>query len=190
MKPEYKPWRDVMLDSMGRFRTTGLFWELRKNNEQADKYPPLFTIKPRDHTVESTDANGNITKTTYRSLKAIYFSYDHLPEVEYDFALDIFGNWDHWIWLATKSSFRDTIKAWREELDIKIRSAAMKTILEQSRDLEKGLSAARMIVGNEHKGSKRGRPSSAEVVRQQKIEAGIRDNLQEDMDRLGIKVVK
>lgn len=170
-----------MLDSMGRYRTTGLFWELRRNNEQADKYPPLFTIKAKDHTVDGK---------TYRSLKAIYFSYDHLPNVEYDFALDVFGSWDHWVWLATKSGLRETIKSWREELDIKIRAAAMKTIIEQSRDLEKGLSAARMIVGDEHKGTKRGRPSKEETARQQKIAAGIRDNLEDDMERLGLKVVK
>ena len=181
MKSEYKPWRSVMLDVMGRFRTTSLFWEWRGNNDKADKYPPLFTTKPVDHTV-----NG----ITYRSLKAVYFSYDHVPELEYEFAMDVFGSWDHWVYLSTKSQLKHDISNWRLELEIRIKAEAMRTMLLQAKDTEKGLSAARMIIGDEHKGSKRGRPSKEEVARNTKIAAGVRDTLQDDMERLGISLVK
>lgn len=166
-----------MLDTSGRFRTISLFYEFGVN----DKYPPLFTTKARDLTVG---------ETTYRSLKAIYFSYDHLPENEYDFALDVFGSWDHWIWISTKSQLRPTIKAWREELEIKIKADAMRTMIQQSRDPEKGLQAARALLGGEHKGTRRGRPSKDEVERETKIAAGVRDSLEQDMERIGLKVVK
>lgn len=179
MNTEFKRYRDVMLDKMGRFRTTSLFWEYRKD---AEKYPPLFTTKDRDYTVDGV---------TYRSLKAIYFSYDHIPSNEYEFALDVFGSWEHWIWITTKSQLKGMFASWREELEIKIKANAIRTIIQQSRDPEKGLAAARMIASGEHKGeTKRGRPSKAEVERERKIEAGVRDNLEADMERIGLSVVK
>lgn len=58
-------------------------------------------------------------------------------------------------------------------------------------DKEKGLKAASMIVGDEHKGErKRGRPSKAEQARIQLEEKKVRDTLEEDMDRLGLSVVR
>lgn len=182
MKPEFKKYREVMLDKMGRYRTTSLFWEHRKGESGAEKYPPLFTTKEKDLEVDGV---------TYRSLKVIYFSYDHIPSNEYEFAMDIFGSWDHWIWITTKSQLKGMFQAWRDELEIKIKANAIRTIIQQSRDPEKGLQAARLIASGEHKGeAKRGRPSKAEVERQLKIEAGVRDTLDEDMERLGLRVVK
>ena len=181
MKPEFKKYRDVMLDSLGRYRTTSLFYELRRSEERMEKYPPIFTTKAQDRT------EGNVV---YRSLKAIFFSYNHLPNYEYEFAMDVFGSWDHWIWLATKSQLKGLIADWRNEYDILLKNKAHQTLIAQAMDKEKGLNAAKMIVGDEHKGTKRGRPSKAEVERERKIEAGIRDTLEEDMERLGLKVVK
>lgn len=171
-----------MKDPQGRFRTGSLFWELRRKEDGRDeRLPPIFTTKEEDFTVDGV---------TYKSLKKVYMSYDHIPGFEYDFAMDTLGSWDHWQRLCTNGEISKLIKDWRTELEIKIKAEAMKTVLAQSRDREKGLTAARTLLGEEHKGAKRGRPSKEEVQRQQKIEAGIRDNIQEDMDRLGISVVK
>lgn len=165
-----------MLDVMGRYRTSGLFWEYR-----TDAAPALFTLKDKDHTVDGV---------TYRSLKSIYFSYDHIPNYEYEFAMDVFGSWDHWVWLTTKSQVRKHMVEWRNEYDIMLKNLAHRTLIAQAGDKEKGLNAAKMIVGDEHKGTKRGRPSKAEVERETKIAAGVRDTLDDDMARLGLKVVK
>ena len=178
MKSEYAPWRSVMLDTQSRFRTTSLFYETCL---QREKYPPIFTTQAKDRTVGDK---------TYRSLKAIFFSYDHVPNCEYEFALDVFGSWDHWIQLAHKSQLQDEVKSWRHELEIKNRCAAIKTLIQQSQDPEKGLSAARAVIAEEHLGSKRGRPSKEELVRKEKIASGVRDTLAEDMERLGISLVK
>src|SRR5512139_652764 len=176
MKSEYKPWRDVMLDVMGRYRTSGLFYEF-----QTDAAPALFTLQPKDRIVSGV---------TYRSLKAIYFSYDHIPNYEYEFAMDVFGSWEHWVWLTTKSQVRKHMVEWRNEYDIMLKNLAHRTLISQAGDKEKGLNAAKMIVAEEYKGTKRGRPSKAEVERERKIEAGVRDTLDDDMARLGLKVVK
>lgn len=181
LKPEYASWREVMKDDFGRYRTATLFWELRrKEMGRVDRYPPLFTLKDKPFEHEGV---------VYPSLKAIYMSYDHIPGFEYDFAMDVFGNWDHWEKLQ-RSVIADDIKAWRTELEIRIKADAMKTVLAQSRDTDKGLAAARALLAGEDKGTKRGRPSKEEVARQQKIEAGVRETLAEDIERLGLTLIK
>jgi hypothetical protein len=104
--------------------------------------------------------------------------------------MDVFGSWEHWIHLSTRSQLKQDVANWRDELQIKIKAAAIKTLLEQSRDPEKGLAAARAILGEEHKGVKRGRPSKEEVERTKRIDAGIREDLEDDMKRIGLSVVK
>lgn len=181
MKAEYKKYRDVMLDTTGRFRTAGLFWEYRKSAGLEEKYPPLFTIRDKDRTIDGK---------FYRSLKAIYFTYDHIPGYEYEFAMDVFGSWDHWVWMTTKTQVRGELLKWREEYNIKLKNTAHKTLIALARDAEKGLPAAKMIVADEHEGKKRGRPSNAEKEMRVKQEAGIRETLDDDMARLGLAVVK
>ena len=165
------------LDTQGRFRTISLFVEYGYN----EKYPPIYTLS-----ASPKEKDGVV----YPSLKEIYFSYDHIPGQEYHFAMDIFNSWDHWTWLASKTQVKGAIAEWRKELDIRNKAQAMRTILAQARDKEKGLQAARLVVTEEYKEKKRGRPSREEVEREKKVAAGVRDDLESDMERLGLKVVK
>ena len=165
------------LDTQGRFRTISLFVEYGYN----EKYPPIYTLGA------SSKEKGGVV---YPSLKDVYLSYDHIPGQEYFFAMDVFGSWDHWTWLASKTQVKGVIAEWRKELDIRNKAQAMRTILAQSRDREKGLQAARLLVTDEHLEKKRGRPSKEEVERNTKVAAGVRDDLEQDMARLGLKVVK
>ena len=169
-----------MKDVNNNFLTVALFWE-KRSAEGEKKYPPLFTIKDKEHVVKGQE---------YVSLKRIYMSYDHVPGMEYEFAMDVFGDWLQWKEIADKSAIKDVVQEWRDEVDMRIKAAAMKTLLQQSRDVEKGLAASRAILAGEHKGNKRGRPSKVEVEREKKIAAGMRENLDADMERLGLSVVK
>ena len=178
MKKEYASYRAVMLDTLGRFRVTSLFWETRRENEV--DYPPIFTVKPRPHTV-----NG----ITYPSLKAIYMSYDHIPYFEYEFALDVFGSWEHWVKL-TNSTMEDLFQGWRDELTIKLKSFALKKIIKQAReDSVAGLKATQYLADEGYVPKKVGRISKIEKERQVKIAAGVRDTLQNDIKRLGLDVI-
>lgn len=182
MKPEYKKWRDEMLDTSSRFRSTSLFVETL-NPIREGKYKPFFTTKDRDYTKDGV---------TYRSLKPIYMSYDHAVGAEYDFAMDVFGSWEHWLYLSTKSTLRGMIANWRTELEIKQKAEAIRTVLTLAKDGDRGLTAAKYILENGIKIDKRkaGRPSKEEVEGQARIAAGVRDTLEEDMLRLGLTVVK
>lgn len=168
-------------DSMGRYRTQSLFWEFRFKEDE-DKYSPLFSLKEYD--LEKG-------KVTYPSLKQIYMSYDHIPGFEYEFALDVFGSWDHWSKLATETipEIRNTVKGWRDELEIKLKAQAIKSLIAASReDDAKGFNAAKYLADKGYAPT-RGRPSKEEVEREKKIQAGVSKELQEDMERLGLSVV-
>lgn len=168
-------------DDMGRYRTQSLFWELRFKDD-SDKYSPIFSLKDYDLEKEGT---------TYPSLKQIYMSYDHIPGFEYEFAMDVFNSWDHWNKLAndTVPNIKNTIKEWREELDIKLKAQAIKALIQTSRiDDSKGFNAAKYLADRGYAPS-RGRPSKEEVEREKKVQAGVSKELEEDMKRLGLSVV-
>ena len=112
-------------DEMGRYRTQSLFWELRYGVDA--KYPPIFTLKAEDITRDGVE---------YLSLKKLYMAYDHVPGLEYEFAMDVFNSWDHWQKLAndTIPGIKDEIKAWRDELDIKNKALGIKALMNAARD--------------------------------------------------------
>lgn len=177
-------WRSVMKDEYHRARTQSLFWELRREDagDRVERIPPLFTIKDRDHTVDGV---------TYPSLKKIYMSYDHIPGFEYEFAMDVFGSWEHWDRLINESAVRKYLKDWRMELEIKLKAKAMSQLIKASRENDpKGFQAAKYLADSGYRESgKKGRPSKEEVERERKIAAGVSETLAADMERLGLSVV-
>lgn len=183
MPSEFSHLHPLMLDDMGRFRTTSLFWEENRHDRKtsAKNILPFFTTKAFPHTVDGV---------TYPSLKAVYLSYEHIPGFEYEFALDVFGSWDHWTRL-TQSSMRDMFQGWRDELTVKLKSKAIKNIMTAAvQDTAIGINAARYLADEGYVPKKVGRITKEEKAREVKIAANVKENLQEDMARLGLQVVK
>ena len=169
-------------DSRGVYRTTSLFFEGKREANPDPALQPIFTLKDDDYTVSGV---------TYFSLKRIYFSYDHVPGFEYQFALDVFGSWDFWTRI-TKSSLRHEFQAWREELEIKIKAESIKAIFQTANsDSPQASTAARYLAdrGYLEKG-RPGRPSKEEVAREMKIEKQVQDTVLNDMERIGMKIIK
>lgn len=174
--------RPQLRNQFGRRVLRSIFVELfTKSAEDTGNVESFFTTK--DH---------NIVKDgkTYWSLKNIYFSYEHIPGFEYEFAMDVFGDWDHWLMLADSAEVRDIVTSWREELVIKVQAKAMKAMMKTAiYEGSKGIPAAKWLADRGWE-VKRGRPSKEEVARERKIAAGISTELAEDMERLGLTVVK
>ena len=168
-------------DDVGRYRTQSLFWELRHGVDTI-KYPPVFTTKDEDIKRDGV---------TYKSMKKIYMSYDHIPGYEYEFAMDVLGSWDHWNKLAndTIPELKNMIQGWRDELDIRLKALGLKALIHASRDNDaKGVQASKYLV---EKGyiQKRGRPSKEEVERELKANTKAKKELNDDLERIGLKVV-
>ena len=142
---------------------------------------PVFTIKDDDWVREGK---------TYYSLKKIYFSYNHIPGYEYEFAKDVFNDWDHWNMLVNSGDYvREHIEAWREEMAILIQSKAFSSLTKVAMyEGSKGTPAAKFLADRGWE-VKRGRPSKDEVTRERKIAAGVEKEVKEDMARLGLTLV-
>jgi hypothetical protein len=168
--------------SNGRRILRSIFYDAMSSSASSgDTVEAFFTLK--DHNVVRNDK-------TFWSLKNIYLNYDHIPGFEYEFAMDVFGDWDHWCLLADSEGIRDHVQSWRDELTVRLQAKAMKAMLKTALyEGAKGTPAAKFIADRGWE-VKRGRPSKAEVERERKIQAGISEDIAEDMLRLGLTVVK
>lgn len=158
-------------DKMGRWRTGSLFLETC-----IDGFTPIFTLKEYNH------------RDCY-SLKLIYLTYDHVPNLEYEFALDVFGSWEHFKKLE-KSVLRQSLKEWREELEIRNSARAIKQMMGVSRQSNAAGAAASKYIADKGYIVKRGRPSKEEIERQKKIDMGVEQELNDDMERLQLRIAK
>ena len=178
-----KEMQPLMRSTNNRYLVRSLFYEtIADHVAERGISRPLFTTKDRN-----VEKDG----TTYYSLKNIYMSYDHVPGYEYQFAMDVFGSWDHWQLLCNSSDkVSEHIKSWRDELTIKLQAKALESLYKTALfEGSKGTPAARYLADRGWE-VKRGRPSKEEVEREKKIAAGVERELNEDLERLGWKVVK
>lgn len=165
-----------MKDIRGAWRLGSLFYEYSK-----DGYAPLWTICDTDRKV------GDIT---YPSLKCIYMSYEHTPGSEYEFATEVIGSWVHWERLVKSPLIRDVLQQWRDELEVKIRANAIKGIIKTSVGDSSASATAAKWLAEKGYAPKRGRPSKAEKAGHLKQEERVNKEIQDDMERIGLKAVK
>jgi hypothetical protein len=164
---------DPFKDSSGRTRTSSLFIE-----HEVEGYTPLWTIHPVARTVDGV---------LYQSLKAIYFSYDHIPGFEYDFAMATFKSWETWVRITNNSRIRNIIAEWREELDVKLKADAIRAMVEASKGTSAAATtAAKYLADKGYSQRKAGRPSKEEITRETRIAAGISKELDSDYERMGL----
>ena len=119
-------------------RTTALFLETC----EGDKSGVLWTLKDSEH-------------KGYPSLYQRYM--DSNDPSEYFFALEVIGSWRQWLRISSSPSIRPVIDRWRLELEAKIKSTALKALLEKS--LIGDVSAAKYLIEtwSNKPGEKRGR---------------------------------
>jgi|TARA_Y100000296_G_C5171878_1_gene257741 hypothetical protein len=180
-------------DKMNRPLTKGLFYETRHPNIQAS-----YTTKPHDREID-----GKL----YISLKRLYL--ESLDPTEESFVQTAFdGDWHQWDKVrhvsALSSFFKRSKKfrpdepwfdEWREELEVKLRSAGIRAIVDVATGADRNrLAAAKFLATGDWKG-RRGRPSKAEIARERKIQAGVQEELDADGVRMDdfedrLKVVK
>jgi len=157
-------------DAMQRPRTLSLF--LETNQSSLD---PIFTLKEDDHTLHGV---------LYYSLKKIYL--EIADPTEYQFAQLVFGSWKHWKKLCDSPPIKPHIEEWRDELEIKLTSQAVRSMIETAQEEgSKGVTAAKYVAERGWE-KQAGRPSKQEVERTKKKYAGIRDEIDEDAKNIGL----
>lgn len=156
-----------MVDSMGKPLTQGLFLEINYGENA------IYTLKEQDH-----EHNGK----QYPSLKRLYL--ECADPTEYDFATTYLLSWKHWLRLCENKALRVHIDEWRDELEIKLRSSAIKYILSTSQGPLANVQAAKWVADRGWSTRGAGRPTKAEVEREKKIAASIVDEYSADIVRL------
>lgn len=106
-------------------KTKLLFMEFSKGKLYQE---PIFTIDNYFDVCYS--ATENTQEQYHWSLRRLYLEAED-PH-EYDFALSVFGCWDHWQKLTRSSFFTPYVEAWREELSIKLASKGVKSLLDKA----------------------------------------------------------
>lgn len=156
----------------GNFYTQSLFLEL----SYQDTSKAIYTLKDDDH-----EYNGN----TYKSIKKLYL--EIADPTEYAFAEQCFANWRHWKRISENTGLlKPYIQEWRDELEIKLRSQAIKSIaIEASSDNKGALQAAKWLADKgwiEKKGA--GRPTKEAVEGERKHRAAVKQQVEDDLERI------
>lgn len=102
-------------------------------------------------------------------LKQLYLQMEDLTE--YAFATKYLGGWEHWKALLKSYWFMEHLNKWRTELELKLKAEALQALIDESRiggknsyDAKKYL-ISKGWVAKEAEGSRRGRPSKAEIAK-------------------------
>lgn len=160
------------LATFPNFRTLSLFVE--KNFDES--FEAIFTIKDRDFI-----KNG----TKYLSLKKIYFYYS--DPTEYTFATEVLGSWRHWDKIVKNKFLGKIINEWREELEIKLRSESIQSIINTAKEGGRGgVPAAKYIAERGWDRRKAGRPTKAEVIKETKVQSKLNEEIDADLKRLDL----
>lgn len=155
----------------GHYLTESLFFETNKNR---DHRAPVFTLKPVEH-------------KGLPSLKQLYLSYN--DPTEYEFAMNVFGSWQHWELLCSLTWFKPHIEAWRKELIVKLRSraaqAALGVLVDPQAPAATRMQAARYVgdSGWEEK-AKKGRPTKADVQKEARRKVESDKHIEDDFNRI------
>lgn len=156
-----------LLDESGQPRTQSIFLEVGYTSNA------IYTLKNRDY-----EYKGNL----YRSLGKLYVAEN--DPTEYEFATKYLLGWKHWERICENKLLRKFINEWREELEIKIRSQAIKEMINQS---AKGkIAASRFLADRGWAQRGAGRPTTAEITKEKALKARVADEYGEDVARLQV----
>lgn len=150
-----------------------LFYETNTTNKNV----VLYTLKDHDY-------------LEYPSLYRMYMEAG--DPTEWEFANTYLEGWEHWKMLQACTWFKPYLLRWREELDTKIKSQALKVILSE---MEKGgkdsYGASKTVLDGKWRAetttSKRGRPTKADVTQAAEDEAARKAKIKEDLQRMNIE---
>jgi len=158
--------REKFIDVMGRPLTQALFLETGDYSDFA-----LYTLKDVDH-----EYKGKI----YPSIKKLYLEIE--DPTEYRFVDKCFLNWKHWVRICENVKIAAHINEWRMELEIKLRSDAVKQAITHAKNGT--FQAAKWLADKGWTNPGAGRPSKEDVAKERKIQATILEDVQNDTVRL------
>ena len=160
--------KSKLRDNRGHPLTQSLFLEIGYDTQFA-----VYTLKEEDYTYE-----GKV----YPSLKRLFLESE--DPTEYDFAKKHLISWSHWKRLNDNKVLRKHFDEWREELEFKLRSQAIRDIIAMSANESGGFQAAKWIADRGWDKRAAGRPSKKEIEAEDNINKRLDEEFKADIVRL------
>lgn len=145
--------KSLLKASNGVPLTQGLFLEIGYSDFA------VFTLKDDDY-----EYNGQLLP----SLKRLYLEMEDIGE--YEFATTYLLGWQHWQRMCANKQLLKHIDEWRYELELKLRSRAIKTVIAKTAS-EQGINAAKWVAEKGWDKGRVGRPSKQEEAREERLRA-------------------
>lgn len=160
--------KSKLKDTTGSPLTQSLFLEIGYNTDYA-----VYTLKAEDY-----EYKGKV----YPSLKRIYLELE--DPTEYEVSRRCFLDWAHWKRVCENKLIKPHVEAWREELEIMVRSRAVKAIIDLSASESGSYQAARFLADRGWDKRAAGRPSKEEMEKRAAIAEKIENDFAGDIKRM------
>jgi hypothetical protein len=159
--------KSKLLDVAGRPLTQSLFLEIGYTDYA------VYTLKEYDHTHKGV---------LYPSLKKLFLKEE--DPTEYSFAEKHLLGWQHWKRLCENKAILAHVTEWREELELRIRSQAVKDMISMCANEGGNYSASKYLAdrGWEKRGA--GRPSKTDIVQSKAIAERVEADFAADVARM------
>lgn len=162
--------KEQLQDTMGRPLTQSLFLELGYSEYS------VYTLKEQDYAYKGKN---------YPSLKRLYLKEEDVTE--YEFATKHLLGWQHWKRLCENKQIRKHIDEWREELELKIRSQAIRDMQGLCASENGNFSAAKFLADRGWEKRAPGRPSKIDKEKEDRLADRLSDEFTADIVRLKVK---
>lgn len=162
----------------GKGRTKSLFYEL----SYVDPSDSIFTLKEQD-----IEAHGK----HYVSLQALYLALVPNDPTEYEFSQTVFGSWSIWQNIASSTVIKTHVARWRKEVEVKVKSEAIKAIAEEMKTGGRSsFSAAKLLLDKGWLDKDTASQAKKKLVAKEEEEESKQalSLLSQDADRLGLKI--
>lgn len=161
--------KQKLTDTLGRPLTQSLFLEMGYS-EYA-----VYTLKEYDYPYKGKH---------YPSLKKLFLAEE--DPTEYSFATKHLLGWNHWKRLCENKQLAKHFEEWREELELKIRSQAVRDMMNLCASESGNFSAAKFLADRGWDKRAAGRPSKKEREQHLRIEERLSAEFEDDLKRLGV----
>jgi hypothetical protein len=154
----------------GKWKTVSLFLE-----HEYDPTEAIFTFKDDHHEV-----NGK----TFLSARKLFAGLG--DPTGYQFSQEYLGGYSHWKAICNSPKIAPHVADWQEELEVRLRSTAIRTVVSDSLSESRSSVASAKWLSDKGWLEKRkaGAPSKVDKVRELKIATKIKDELDEDLERI------
>lgn len=160
--------KSKLRDVNGSPLTQSLFLEIGYNTDYA-----VYTLKGEDH-----EYKGKV----YPSLKRLYLEFE--DPTEYEVATRCFIDWAHWKRVIENKLITPHVEAWREELEVKVRSRAVRDIINLCASESGSYQAAKFLADRGWDKRAAGRPSKEELAKRAAIAENIEHDFSADVKRM------